>query len=521
MVKSNQTFMKFKKKKVFRSIIKILFVLIIFELNLQLLVFTNKISLNEFNKYSREEYKYKILVLGESISAGQYISWPAQLEKILNHKQKDVKFIVYNEAVGGVNTLYIVSKLESQVKKYNPDFIISMMGVHDPQNLYNYLDSSEIEQSEESKKIISNKGYTSKDHTNPDDFFVKIKHMITSISASDEDLCKRYIEFGDFYFYEKTEISKAKQMYEKALKTCRHKAPAYVTIGFLYFLEGNHDKAEKMYYKSIEDDPYHVQAYLELGDMYNAKYDFNKSIDTYTNALKLRPNNTQLMLGLAITYYKNEQFALAKNTLLKLTNITQNNDHAFELLGEISVKEKEFSQGTVFFEKVSDINNNKGIILSSQMYLAKINNSISELIVDGLTIKFNKSEGKKRRFSATKNHYLYVYDLSKKNNITYIAVQYPTLSIEPIKDFFSEEDQKNIIFISNKENFQEALKNDSYYALFIDNCGLNRYKGSISLGNREGSIFYGKYGHLTVKGSRLIAENVANVILENFNMTTN
>ncbi|MFH1622153.1 MAG: hypothetical protein ABIA97_03435, partial [Candidatus Omnitrophota bacterium] len=64
--------------------------------------------------------------------------------------------------------------------------------------------------------------------------------------------------------------------------------------------------------------------------------------------------------------------------------------------------------------------------------------------------------------------------------------------VEPLKKMF--EDQEDVIFVSNERVFKEALKQASYKEYFTD-------------------MFAGDFGHCTQKGNRLLAENIANVIL--------
>jgi hypothetical protein len=70
-------------------------------------------------------------------------------------------------------------------------------------------------------------------------------------------------------------------------------------------------------------------------------------------------------------------------------------------------------------------------------------------------------------------------------------MQYPVRSIEPLKILLKNEDYYNkIIFISNEENFKEALKKYKTEDIFQD-------------------MFKGTFGHCTDLGNTLIAENVA------------
>jgi hypothetical protein len=77
-------------------------------------------------------------------------------------------------------------------------------------------------------------------------------------------------------------------------------------------------------------------------------------------------------------------------------------------------------------------------------------------------------------------------------------MQYPTLDVEELKSMFSEarsSRESGIIFVSNKENFGQALEKSGYETYFKD---------------RFGSSF----GHCTIEGDRLIADNLAGKIIE-------
>jgi len=89
-----------------------------------------------------------------------------------------------------------------------------------------------------------------------------------------------------------------------------------------------------------------------------------------------------------------------------------------------------------------------------------------------------------------------MYEKLTERKIRFLVMGYPTRSINEFKDMFDKSQQKDIIFIENKENFEEALENASYDDIFIDR-------------------FAGDFGHCTLRGNLLIAENVADAILDN------
>jgi len=99
----------------------------------------------------------------------------------------------------------------------------------------------------------------------------------------------------------------------------------------------------------------------------------------------------------------------------------------------------------------------------------------------------------------TKN-YRMMKEFLDKEKIPWICVQYPTLSVGELKNMFGE--GHDIIFVDNESNFKEAVQIEGADAYFIDR-------------------FAGSFGHCTPKGNRLLAENIARTILqEYFNLKT-
>ena len=80
-----------------------------------------------------------------------------------------------------------------------------------------------------------------------------------------------------------------------------------------------------------------------------------------------------------------------------------------------------------------------------------------------------------------------MHEMTKGRQI--IIMQYPTLKIDTLKSIF--EGIKEVLIVSNEDNFQGY----NYDDVFLD---------------RE----FGYFGHATKKGNNLIAQNLANAILE-------
>lgn len=100
--------------------------------------------------------------------------------------------------------------------------------------------------------------------------------------------------------------------------------------------------------------------------------------------------------------------------------------------------------------------------------------------------KFEYRPGDK---SPTVRNYQRFYEILRQRNICWLAMGYPIRELsEAINTVAAEADPNYFFTLSNKEIFQDALKKSKYEDLFTDR-------------------FAGDFGHLTMDGARLIAEN--------------
>jgi len=128
-----------KQKKLFQNIILlvigILVSLVFFECFLRIYGEVLITSQKSKNNIPMDDSVIKILTLGESTTADiSQHSWPRQLEIILNNESKTKKYKVFNEGIPGVDTSVILSNLEKNLDYYEPDIVITMMGINDAEN---------------------------------------------------------------------------------------------------------------------------------------------------------------------------------------------------------------------------------------------------------------------------------------------------------------------------------------------------------------------------------------------------
>jgi len=123
-------------------------------------------------------------------------------------------------------------------------------------------------------------------------------------------------------------------------------------------------------------------------------------------------------------------------------------------------------------------------------------NEVKEIVksVRGLHLQIESQS------TLTAHHYRLLYSRLHEKGIALIAMQYPTLPVESLKAFFQDNEGEiqsrfgEILFVSNRENFQVALKEKKYDEIFIDR-------------------FAKTWGHTSGFGHQLIADAAEKVVL--------
>ncbi|MCX5693292.1 MAG: hypothetical protein NTX47_06405 [Candidatus Omnitrophica bacterium] len=110
------------------------------------------------NNIAMKKQGYRIMCIGESTTAlgGEY-AYPNQLESILNSLKTGIKFTVINEDLPGTGTSGIVDCLEKNLKRYNPNMVVVMMGINDEyDNMTPYGDDKKMLGSGENIIFVDN-----------------------------------------------------------------------------------------------------------------------------------------------------------------------------------------------------------------------------------------------------------------------------------------------------------------------------------------------------------------------------
>ncbi len=246
--------MKKNHKKILKAGVRILVIILALELCLNVLAYLNISMQNNRNVVgAKDDGTYRILAIGDSFTYGKEYPWPSQLETILNNITEDKKYKVCGSGLPGGNSEKAVSLLDYYINICNPDMVIVMIGINDPEP------TKKMDLLQKSKiynlfRFLAKKTYQ------------RMGRM--SFFGSPE---KRFIKKG--IKYQKEENYKAA---EKELIKARDINPndpdVYHALFDLYSEMVNPEGAEEVLIALFDIEPYNHKVYQDLIDYYILTY---------------------------------------------------------------------------------------------------------------------------------------------------------------------------------------------------------------------------------------------------------
>jgi tetratricopeptide (TPR) repeat protein len=444
------------------------------------------------NRLALKQRGYRIMCLGESTTQGQY---PLFLDEILNKANLGIKFSVIDKGVSGTNTSVMVSQLEENIKKYNPDMVVAMIGINDSgipipvkfnRSPRFFLTSLKVYKLGQLILIhLRNKIERFKGD--------KLCHgVLVSLSKNIDKFFLSNVIAGDVRLDVKPEINTDVKAESDIY---------YFKLGKELSAQGELELAKQAYRKAIKLNPYNnIEAYFCLAwlspNTAESKAIFKKVFQYYKKLIAVDGVNDILNLcsfcevfvdGDETQMYLKELEGLLKKILAR----DPKNSSAASSLVYMFLKQRRYSEAEEVLKSSSKLHNDRNAQLFDYFAVLYHNTGRSALSEHCLV------EARKLRSQCyselTINNYKQIKAILDAHKIKLVCVQYPLRSIENLKEIFYGEN--NVIFVDNESIFKNALKKLSYEDLFRD-------------------LFAGDFGHCTKKGNRLLAENIANVILK-------
>lgn len=439
--------------------------------------------INDFLNKQKANSETKILCLGESTTIGMGDnSWPAQLEKLFIQRSKTNKFAVINKGLPLINSDYIVEQLPYYLKKYKPMFVICMMGINDSKTkyyekignvnnflflnskIYRFLKISFMNLIENKLNVASNRKKIG-----------KIEKEIKKFPKNDILLVK----LGLLYFLEeesKNNLLKAVKVLEKALEINKLNREAYGLLSGVYVKLSMNDQNDELLRKAINIFPSDSKILTSLVESFLEKSDLDGAREQIKLFIKNNPQSDFAYIKLGWNYFMKNDFQEAEKCFYVPILRNESNDFAYIELAKFFVAVNKLDKAKNALKKAIFINPNNSIAVDELKNL---------VYLPGEYIN-----------PRTYNNYHKIKDIVFLFGAKLVVMQYPIRSILPLKKIFKEE--QGAYFVDNEQVFKSAVEKEGFNKYFVDK-------------------FAGDFGHCTLEGNKLIAENIFKEIFINYN----
>ncbi|MCD4779497.1 MAG: hypothetical protein K8S27_02960 [Candidatus Omnitrophica bacterium] len=234
----------------------------------------------------------------------------------------------------------------------------------------------------------------------------------------------------------------------------------YLQLSYAYLDRRDHDMFHETVQKCLELNPANDDAYLVLEKYYEVMANLDKAEEMLLACLKHHPVHGQAYTRLGRHYRLYGKYHLAEQMLKKALDIDPSNEFAYDEMTAFLYRKK-----------------------------------LKRLRQENQGYQGNDWVGFGGYHVSTIHNYRKLQEVLSEKGIPLFCLQYPTLSVKPLKDIFK--DREGIIFVDNEDLFNEAVAAEGYDKYFIDR-------------------FAGYFGHCTVMGDKLLAKNVADIIIQEY-----
>ncbi|PIQ88980.1 MAG: hypothetical protein COV72_05455 [Candidatus Omnitrophica bacterium CG11_big_fil_rev_8_21_14_0_20_42_13] len=266
---------------------------------------------------------------------------------------------------------------------------------------------------------------------------------------------RTYFILGDYY-YDRQRYTEAAKVYEQVLTITPGEVEASARLGKCYQIIGRREEARMVLKKALEVNPGSHRACTMLAGWYTDAGRYKEAEAMYKKAIEIQPNDPLMYTDLELCYLRQGKYDEAEFTLKKAIEVNPRKDRLYSALAYVYEKQGKRKLAEGFFERASRLR-------------AETYNPV------------------------TRTNYRKLADTVLSSGIRLVCVQYPVRRIGPLEKMLKG--IGGIIFVDNESVFKNALKEGRYEDYFID-------------------CFGGDSGHCTPAGNKLLAENIANVILK-------
>lgn len=286
----------------------------------------------------------RILCLGDSFTWGLGAlpgkSYPMQLKELLSENcNRPVE--VYNAGVPGFTSSLVLKRLNEDINKYNPDFLVIMVGSN---NKWNLEDSN---------------------------YFLLRKRSLNHLNYFERFLSKMKV-------YKLIKIwyltIRQKKLYSLTKNTAISIKPDSVTAcerGLVLFDKAQYKSAEEYFDKALLLDPHNYIAYMRKAEMLVTRKNYDLAKDALNKAVVLvnyydiRDINFFYRTLTAVLVNTDEQIRMVRKLKL-LTNEYVNDANKKKRFQEILTSQEELLEDVSLYEKILIYDLNQIVVLAQQ-----------------------------------------------------------------------------------------------------------------------------------------------------------
>jgi tetratricopeptide (TPR) repeat protein len=474
---------------------------------------------------------YRILCLGESTTQNH---WPPILREILNRSKAGVSFNTIDLGLGGTNTAAIVQKLPDNIRKYRPDMVITMMGIND------YGAHIPVEFTLDS---TGNRFFARVKAYKLFSFLVlRIKTKMSMVFGPRKEkragICTDSVDETALInlgrrCWSRGAYQEAEKLLWRAIRCNPRNPAAYSLLRGCYREDGHYEEAIALMKKLVESQPDNFIAYGELavyhsefGQYYQGKVDFRLIENLFRKAISLNPRYETAFIDLSLLYLNWGDYAGAEKMLLECLAGNPRSSFVYLSLGWLYRDHgtPRYALAEKMFKKAIEMQPNHIVSYlelgrnyrmagepekAEKAYIKALELDPQSITAHRALMELYREEGqmdlaelhskqvealtRNRCFYQTVNNYRKLREILASQNIPYICVQYPMRRVRVLQEIFGD-DRAGIFFVDNESSFKSAVKQKGYNVYFTDD-------------------FAGDFGHCTHEGNRLLAGNIAQVIL--------
>lgn len=447
-----------------------------------------------------------VLCLGESTTAlGGEDSYPSQLQDVLDEWGGEGRYSVVNKGIPGTDSSVILEQLDTHLDAYQPQIVVAMMGANDRGGAIPFDGVPMVEQTGFPRGLKTYRLLRLAFHEEP------AKPEFEGDSARrmpppgkpahgpvpshrdrktrpdlppDAQEARRLADAGD--------EDNAASAFQTALEAHSDHSGLHVEAARHFERLERHAEAEAAFRRAAELAPSDAGAWFGLGRILRKEERFEEAAAAFERSVDTKPSDPVTHASLALCYealgrIDDAQHSLerslaldpgSRRTVIRAIDFYDEHDlhqEAMALFGRI---EREQAPDHVMLGRIARYHQAGGDHQQATRVLERADQQRHATYCP-----------------MTRTSYRQLHATLRERDILLAAVQYPTRPAAPLERLF--EPMEGLLVVDNGPSFEDAIREDSFAALFSDAC-------------------YGDFGHATARGNRLLAENVARGLFDSW-----